>query len=155
MNIFDVESLDRGPNTVAMRALVHADAHELFTLVANPHRHHEIDGGGTVQDDVIGPRELREGDKFRVSMKMGPLPYAITSRVTELVPDRVVEWQHPGGHRWRWEFDPQPEGATLVTESFDYSDTKLPALYDRIGAPERNSRGIRASLQTLQGMYPA
>ena len=49
------------------------------------------------------------------------LPYRITSRVTEFTEERVVEWQHPLGHRWRWELTPLGEDRTQVTETFDYS----------------------------------
>lgn len=97
-----IERVDRGHRQVVRRARVAADAHDVFALLANPHRHHEIDGSGTVKPQVIGPRELRAGDKFRVSMQMHRIPYSLTSTATEIVPDRVVEWQHPGKHRWRW-----------------------------------------------------
>lgn len=145
-----IEKIDAGPRVVALRARVNEDAHELWRMMANPRRHHEADGSGTVQASVIGPRELELGDRFRVSMRMMGVPYAITSTVTALEKDRLIEWQHPGGHRWRWEFEPQPDGATIVTESFDYSTVRAPRLIERIKAPERNAVGIRDSLATLQ-----
>lgn len=145
-----VQTIDRGPHRVARQARVEAPADELFALLANPHRHHEADGSGTVRPEVIGPRELLLGDRFTVSMKLGPVPYRITSAVTALEPGRVVEWQHPGGHRWRWEFEPQPDGSTLVTEVFDYSAARFPAFIERIKAPERNARNMAASLRRLQ-----
>ena len=150
MNVIDIERLDRGPHVVAYRTLVHSNTHDLFAVVANPHRHHEFDGSGTVEPQVIGPRELRLGDRFRVSMRLGKVPYAITSTVVDLVADRVIEWRHPGGHSWRWEFDPQHEGHTVVTEAFDYSKVRFPSIYELIRAPERNTRSIRGSLLTLQ-----
>ncbi|WP_226343968.1 SRPBCC family protein [Agilicoccus flavus] len=145
-----VHPVEAGPRKVARRARVAAPAHELFALVANPHRHHEVDGSGTVRPEVIGPRELRLGDRFQVAMRMGPLPYRMTSTVTALEPDRVVEWQHPGGHRWRWEFEPQADETTLVTEVFDYSTSRVPALLERLKAPQRNARSIEAGLVALQ-----
>lgn len=148
-----VETVDRGPRAVARSARVRADAHDLFATLANPHRHHEVDGSGTVRPEVVGPRELRLGDRFRVSMKMLGVPYAITSTVTALEPDRLVEWAHPGGHRWRWEFEPAGDGTTLVTEVFDYSGTRLPALIEAIKAPRRNAEAITQSLHRLQATH--
>ena len=148
-----IESADRGPRTVARRARVKADAHELFLMLANPHRHHEVDGSRTVKAKVIGPRELRTGDRFRVAMGMFGIPYAITSTATRVEPDRVVEWQHPGKHRWRWEFEPQDDGSTIVTEVFDYTESPVAALLEKTKAPQKNAVGIRDSLAKLQRRF--
>ena len=148
-----IENVDRGPRVVARRARVNAEAHELFRMLANPHRHHEADGSGTVKPEVIGPRELQAGDRFRVNMKMYGIPYAMTNTVTHLEADRVVEWLHPGKHRWRWEFEPQEDGSTIVTESFDYSDSRAAGLLERLKVPARNSVCIRESLARLQRRF--
>ena len=126
---------------------------ELYAKVADPHRHAELDGSGTVQATVKGPHELHEGDKFSVKMKQFGLPYKITSKVTELVPDRVVEWQHPGGHRWRWEFEQLSPTRTKVTETFDYSTingVQAKAL-EIAGFPKKNGEGIEKTLAKLAG----
>lgn len=148
-----IEKVDAAPRVVALRARVNASMHELWRMLANPHRHHEVDGSGAVQTRVIGPRELELGDRFRVDMRMMGVPYAITSTVTALEQDRLVEWQHPGGHRWRWELEAQPDGSTIVTESFDYSTARAPRIIERIKAPERNAVSIRDSLAALQRRY--
>ncbi|GAB97528.1 hypothetical protein BJY21_001802 [Kineosphaera limosa] len=150
-----IEQVDRGERRVAYCARVHADAHELWAMLANPHRHHEVDGSGTVKPTVIGPRELILGDRFRVDMAMYGIPYSITSTVTDLVPGAVVEWRHPGGHRWRWEFEPVDDGATLVTEIFDYTGSPGPvaAALERLKRPARNADSIRESLANLQRRF--
>ena len=148
-----IERVDRGHRQVVRGARVAADAHDVFALLANPHRHHEIDGSGTVKPQVIGPRELRAGDKFRVSMQMHRIPYSLTSTATEIVPDRVVEWQHPGKHRWRWELEPQDDGTTLVTEVFDYRPSPIAGLLERMKVPARNANSIRATLGRLQQRF--
>lgn len=61
-------------------AQVHAPAGGLFALVADPHRHGELDGSGTVGDAVVGPTRLSTGDSFGMKMRMFGLPYKITSR---------------------------------------------------------------------------
>ena len=71
--------------------------------------------------------------------------------------NRVVEWQHPLGHRWRWELTPLGEDRTQVTETFDYS--RVGSLRGRgleiYGAPARNAKGIEATLRQLQERFPA
>ena len=98
-----VTQIDAGPRKVSRSADVRAPAQELFAVIADPHRHGELDGSGTVKDTMKGPRRLSQDARFSVNMKQYGVPYRITSRVTQYVTDRVVEWQHPLGHRWRWE----------------------------------------------------
>ena len=69
--------------------------------------------------------------------------------------DRVVEWSHPGGHRWRWEFQDGGDGTCEVTEIFDYSWSR-PAMrraLETARIPQANGRGIQASLTRLAGRY--
>lgn len=145
-----VTKVDLGRRRVAYTTEVDRPSDELFALVADPHRHHELDGSGTVRDAVKGPSRLAAGDRFSVKMKKYGLPYRITSKVTELVDGRVVEWRHPAGHRWRWEFEPTATG-TRVTESFDYSH--VPAVQAKVlellKAPADNAVGIRRTLEKL------
>jgi polyketide cyclase/dehydrase/lipid transport protein len=152
-----VTVVDAGPRKVSRSAEVHAPASELFAIVADPRRHGELDGSGTVHDTVSGPERLSGGARFSVKMTWYGLPYRITSRVTEFTEDRVVEWQHPLGHRWRWELTPLGEDRTRVTETFDYSGvSSLRARGLEIyGAPARNGRGLEATLRQLQQRYPA
>ncbi len=152
-----VTAVDTGPRKVSRAAEVHAPAAEIFAIVADPRRHGELDGSGTVHDTVSGPARLSEGARFSVKMTWYGLPYRITSRVTAFTPDRVVEWQHPLGHRWRWELVPSSGGVTRVTETFDYS--RVGSLRARgleiYGAPRHNAKGIEATLRKLQERYPA
>ena len=54
-----VSPVDIGSHKVARRVTVNAPAAELFALAANPHRHHELDGSGTVRDSSVkGPEKL-------------------------------------------------------------------------------------------------
>jgi len=126
-------------------------AQELFELVTDPHRHGELDGSGTVKGTVKGPHRLSQDARFSVNMKQYGVPYRITSKVTQYVTDRVVEWQHPLGHRWRWELAPLPNGTTRVTETFDYSTVnglQVKAL-ELFGVPKQNAAGIEATLKKL------
>jgi hypothetical protein len=152
-----VTVVDAGPRKVSRAAEVHAPAEEIFAIVADPRRHGELDGSGTVHDTVSGPARLSDGARFSVKMTWYGLPYRITSRVTEFADGRVVEWQHPLGHRWRWELAPAGDGVTRVTETFDFS--RVSSLKARgleiYGAPKLNAKGIEATLRKLEERYPA
>ncbi len=146
----EVTTVGAGPRRVARRVRVHARAAEIFPLVADPHRHAELDGSGTVRDvPVTGPHDLNVGDHFTVGMKMYGVPYSITSTVIEFEPDRLIEWQHPMGHRWRWELAELEPGRTQVTETFDYSTSRTAPLLEVFGFPAKNAVGITATLKAL------
>ncbi|MFY2859416.1 SRPBCC family protein, partial [Mycobacterium sp. THU-M104] len=117
-----VAVVDAGPRQISRSVEVAAPAEELYALAADPRRHHELDGSGTVRDTVKVPAEIVVGSKFSTNMKMFGVPYRITSTVSVLTPNEVVEWRHPMGHRWRWEFDSLSPTSTRVTETFDYRD---------------------------------
>jgi hypothetical protein len=145
-----VTTVDAGQRKVARRVSVQAPAAEIFALVADPHRHPELDGSGTVRDSaVVGPDRLSEGAKFTVGMKQYGVPYKITSTVTAFEDDHVVEWQHPMGHRWRWELVETEPGTTEVTETFDYTDAKSPRVLELLGQPGKNAAGITNTLDAL------
>jgi hypothetical protein len=149
-----VTFVDAGAHRVSRRALVHAPAAEVFALVANPHRHPELDGSGTVRKaPVTGPQTLSVGATFTVAMKQHGFPYKITSKVTAFEPDKLVEWQHPAGHRWRWELAEIQPGTTQVTETFDYSTAKAPKVLELFGAPKQNAAGITKTLEALQARF--
>ncbi|QWC84407.1 SRPBCC family protein [Nocardioidaceae bacterium] len=148
----DVTTVDAGPQKVARSIEVAAPPSQIFALVANPHRHHELDGSGTVKDKVSGPERLTEGDSFTVSMKQFGLPYKIKSRAVEVSEEpghAVVAWKHPMGHTWRWEMQQVGEGRTQVTETFDYSTALVPKALELAGFPKKNGEGIASTLRNL------
>lgn len=149
------ETVDLGPRRVARRRTVRVEAETLFAALADPRRHHELDGSGTVSAVVDGPDTLAQGDTFTVGMRIGPVRYRMSNRVTELVPGRVLEWQLPAGHRWRWELAPAGAAATRVTEVFDYRGSRLPWLMELLGFPRRNGLGIERTLAGLESRFPA
>jgi ribosome-associated toxin RatA of RatAB toxin-antitoxin module len=151
-----VTVVDAGPHKVSRSAEVRAPAGELFAMVADPHRHHELDGSGTVMSTVTGPHQLTKDARFSVRMKQYGTPYRVTSVVTDLEDGQVVQWRHPLGHQWRWEFTPLADGSTRVTETFDYSTVspvKAKGL-ELFGIPKKNAAGIESTLRKLQARYP-
>lgn len=151
----DVTKVDSGPRKVTRRTEVAAPVEELFAIVANPHRHGELDGSGTVHDAACGPDRLSKGAKFSVKMTVHGFPYRITSKVTDFEDNRVVEWRHPLGHRWRWEFESLSPGLTQVTETFDYSrgGAAVKTYYELLHFPGANASGIAKTLSGLRDRY--
>ncbi|MCW2515668.1 MAG: dimethyladenosine transferase [Mycobacterium sp.] len=146
-----VTVVEAGDGKICRSVEVGTNTAELFAMVADPRRHSELDGSGTVTANISGPAELSAGSKFSTKMKMYGLPYRITSTVTEFEPGRVVEWRHPFGHRWRWEFAPVDADRTKVTETFDYGNRKW--FYKAMGFVKSNASGIEATLSRLRDRY--
>ncbi len=138
---------------MARRVSVNAAPAEIFALVADPRRHGELDGSGTVRDAVSAPAQLSEGAKFSVRMKIYGVPYKITSTVIAYEPDRLIEWRHPLGHSWRYEIDEATPGASQVTETFNYSTAKSPKLLELTGVPAKNGAGIAQTLDKLRARF--
>ena len=69
-----VTVVDAGPRQVSRSVEVAAPATELFAIVADPRRHHELDGSGTVVDNIRAPAELTAGSKFSTKMRMLGVP---------------------------------------------------------------------------------
>ena len=154
MTTSTLKTEDAGPRTVSRSVQVAAPVAALFDQIADPHRHHELDGSGTVRDaDVKGPHRLAEGDKFTVAMTQFGVPYKITSTVTAVQENELVEWEHPLGHRWRWELTPVSPGTTKITETFDYSTAKVPFVIELLGYHKKNGEGIESTLTGLADRY--
>jgi Polyketide cyclase / dehydrase and lipid transport len=149
--------VDAGPRQVSRSVEVAAPAADLYAFAADPRRHGELDGSGTVRANITMPAELAVGSKFSTSMKMLGLPYRITSTVTALKPNEVVEWRHPVGHSWRWEFEALSPSLTRVTETFDYRNAGAIKnglkYYELMGFSKTNASGIEATLAKLRDRY--
>jgi uncharacterized protein YndB with AHSA1/START domain len=136
---------------VSASALVAAPPDAVFALLADPRRHHELDGSGSVRRAVSGPQRLQLGDRFGMHMRIG-LPYRVTNRVVELEPDRRIAWCHFARAIWRYELRPA-DGGTLVTETFDWAGSPFARGIERLGWPARNARSIAATLRRLQDRF--
>lgn len=126
------------PNLLRVSAerVVPASPQTVFDLLADPERHREIDGSGTVRDAVDGPVRLSLGSVFGMKMHMGG-PYQMTNTVVECEENRRIAWQpRPtnslaakaiGGRIWRYELEPVA-GGTRVRETWDIRHERLPPL---------------------------
>jgi uncharacterized protein YndB with AHSA1/START domain len=112
-------------DVVSVERIIPAPPEKIFDLLANPSRHREIDGSGTVRDPEQSER-LKLGSVFDMKMKFG-VPYTMRNTVVEFEEGRRIAWQpRPkrfkkfGGRIWRYELEPVADG-TKVRETWDIS----------------------------------
>ena len=137
------------PSRIVSRStIVPAPAQMIFDLLADPRRHSEIDGSGSVQSAQINaPERLSLNSTFGMQMKIG-LSYKITNTVVEFEEGRLIGWRHLGGHVWRYILEPA-EGGTKVTEQFDWNTNKSPIMLKVMKAVEKNGVSIQKTLDNL------
>lgn len=122
----------------------------IFDILANPHRHSEIDGSGSVVGDVEGPDRLSQGAVFKVKMHI-KISYTMTNTVVEFEENRLIAWRPKGNVRWRYELKPAGE-VTTVTETWDISSLPAPmrVFFNLIGMPKRTKKSLDATLERLK-----
>ena len=91
---------------------------------------------------------LEMGSTFGMDMRLG-VPYRIANEVVEFEPDRRLAWRHMGGHRWRYEITPDGDSACTVTETFDWSTSKLPLLIQALGQDRKHVPNMTRTLERL------
>ena len=144
-------------DVVTVERVVPAEPQAIFDLLADPSRHHEIDGSGTVgQAKGDAPRRLALGSTFGMSMKMG-VPYSMASTVVEYEENRRIAWQtrgpgrigsKVGGRIWRYELEPA-EGGTIVRESWDISQESPATKFMVKGAAAKTRTSMEKTLARL------
>jgi uncharacterized protein YndB with AHSA1/START domain len=143
-------------DVVSVERVIAAPADRIFELLADPSRHHDIDGSGSVRDAKKGPPRLTMGAEFGMSMHLG-VNYSMTSEVIEFDDGKRIAWQtRPsgnfqgrffGGRIWRYELEPA-EGGTRVRESWDISQEKGP-IKGLLGISRSKDHTRKAMEQTL------
>jgi uncharacterized protein YndB with AHSA1/START domain len=121
-------------DVVSVERVIAAPADRIFELLADPARHHDIDGSGSVRDAKESPGRLSTGAEFGMAMQLG-YKYSTKNQVIEFDDGKRIAWQttptsslqskFAGGRIWRYELEPSGAG-TLVRESWDISQEKMP-----------------------------
>jgi len=115
---------------VSVQRVMRAPAAAIFDVLADPRRHPEMDGSGSViQARADAPDRLSLGATFAMNMRRG-LRYGMINTVTEFDEGRRIAWApKPANGRgarffgriWRYELEPVDEG-TRVRETWDISN---------------------------------
>jgi hypothetical protein len=124
---------------VAVSRRICAPAHDIFQVLANPVRHPELDGSGSLRGAVSTTMIAGVGDVFVMKMYFAHLgDYEMNNHVVEYEQDRRIGWEpeagrgHPAtapdspdstrwGQRWSYQLTPDGPDATVVTEIYDCS----------------------------------
>ncbi|MDT3398112.1 SRPBCC family protein [Streptomyces sp. B1866] len=140
--------------------IVPAPAADVFALLADPSRHREFDGSGTLRGRAADTGPVRgAGDRFGMDMRLGPFPYRTVNTVVTYEKNRVIGWQTwlqvgrvrvTGGHTWRYELAELGDDGTRVTEVYDWSTARYPRLaVEWPGFPRRTGPAMRTTLDRL------
>ncbi len=130
---------DDGYQPVAVSRRICAPAHDIFQVLADPVRHLELDGSGSLRGAVSTTMISGVGDVFVMKMYFSHLGgYEMNNHVVEYEQDRRIGWEpeagrgHPAaasdsseparwGHRWSYQLAPDGPDVTVVTEIYDCS----------------------------------
>ncbi len=144
--------MSESPDVVTVERTIAAEPAAIFALLADPNRHRDIDGSGTVRSAKGDAARLAMGSRFGMSMKLG-MPYSMVNEIIEFDEPKRIAWQtRPptsiggklfGGRIWRYELEPT-DGGTRVRESWDVSQEKEPV--------RRLLRGRRTREHTRKAM---
>ena len=120
---------------VTVQRLIPAPPEKIFDLLADPSRHPDLDGSGTVVKprSSRGARRLGIGDSFGMDMDW-KVRYATKNVGTEFEENRLLAWRTLApspldklftGRTWRYELEPHEDG-TIVRETWDISTEAWP-----------------------------
>ena len=133
---------------ISRSTIVPASAADIFNLLADPRRHSEIDGSGSVKNaQMNAPERLSLGAQFGMDMRI-VVPYKIMNTVVEFEEGHRIAWRHFGGHVWRYTLEPVESG-TKVTEEFDSTNSKSQLMLKIMNAHANNAKAIEKTLENL------
>jgi uncharacterized protein YndB with AHSA1/START domain len=142
-------------DVITVERVIPAPPEQIFALLADPRRHKDIDGSGSVKDAKNLPPALELGAKFSMNMQRG-MKYVMVNTVIEYEQDRRIAWQPfptfpmsliVGGRIWRYELEPV-EGGTRVRETWDISKERLAIIARRDAAVAK--RGMEGTLERIE-----
>lgn len=148
-------------DSVSVERTIPAPPERIFDLLADPARHSEIDGSGTVQHSNSAGQRLQLGDSFGMSMKVGAR-YSTRNEVVELEENRRIAWrtfQGPltkitSGRTWRYELKPV-DGGTRVRETWDISTEAAPARPFLRRMADTTRRNMEQTLERIEQIVAA
>jgi hypothetical protein len=129
--------------------VINAPIQQVFDIIADPYRHAEFDGSGTVKKALRTP-PTQQGCEVRHGHEDGPALQDEEHCRGVLDEPNLIAWCHPGHHRWRYELTAIDENTTEVTETFDGSTARFPPALKAMNAYENNQKAILKTLVRLK-----
>jgi Polyketide cyclase / dehydrase and lipid transport len=119
---------DCKPVSVSRR--IEASASVIFAILAHPDRHPEFDGSEMLRTGASNAVITCVGDVFVTKMYFTAMgDYEMHNRIVAFEQDRCIAWE-PGnpelarnGSRWRYDLIPDGPNATVVTETYDCTES--------------------------------
>ena len=123
------------PTRVEVSRRIGAGASEIFSILADPGRHTDIDGSGMLRGAITDSVVSRVGDVFAMKMYYEQFgDYEMDNHVVQYEAGRRIGWEpvahgeergaespQRNGSRWMYALTPEGPNATMVTESYDCS----------------------------------
>lgn len=140
------------PFLIKAEIVIDAPARAIFDLLADPEKHSLIDGSGSVERVLSGPKRLYQGARFAMSMRI-KVPYRITNEVVSFEEDREIAWRHLMKWEWRYQLTPLQDGTTLVRETFDGRTSRSKRWLKMTGALKHNPIVLAKTLVRLKEYF--
>jgi hypothetical protein len=150
---------------VTASTTIEASPEAVFTVLADPSAHVDIDGTGWVQGSLDGDRIKAAGQVFRMAMYHENHPdkhYTMANRVEVFDEPRAIGWQPGtetpetgelrfGGWIWRYDLEATGPSQTTVTLTYDWSAVP-PHVREYLQFPPFEPAHLDNSLQHLSDL---
>ena len=142
--------------SITVSRTIDAPAKDIFEILSNPERHHELDGSGFIVSDSKTDRITANGQVFTMNMNgehMGG-EYQTDNHVTGYDEGKLLAWQtapagtEPPGWEWVWELEPEGSDATRVVHTYAW-DKVDPQTAKKIGLPLVSESELEDTLNRL------
>lgn len=128
--------------------VISAPRQAIFDLLADPRKHSEFDGSGTVQGQLTTTHDrLKLGAVFGMQMRKG-INYRMRNTVIEFEEGARIAWKPAGNYVWRYVLEDAPAG-TRVIEQWDARRFKLRLFLLLFGVPKSTKKAIEATLERI------
>ena len=142
---------------ITVSRTIDASPQEVWAVISNPARHHEIDGSGQIVSDEKSDRVTANGQVFTMNMNAPHMggDYQTDNHVTGYDENRLLAWQtapagtEPKGWEWLYELTPEGPNSTQVQLTYDWSKVTDKELLKKVSFPLISEDALEATLSRL------
>jgi uncharacterized protein YndB with AHSA1/START domain len=145
---------------VSVSRRIEAPASVIFKLLADPDHHPDFDGSEMLRPGASNGVIAGVGDVFVMKMYFTAMgDYEMHNRIVAFDVDRCIAWE-PGnselarnGSRWRFDLTPDGPNATVVTETYDCTDSP-DSVREAVDNGNAWLTGMTETLERLERLCP-